>query len=75
MFTYKIKLLKLKLQSSYMLKMYKLRHFLFSWKQDEEGDIVFSVASILHFIKYKEHTIVKFGKMGYEAAPKYVRGE
>lgn len=68
-------MLKIKLQAFYMHKSYLFRHWLFSWKQDEEGDIVFSVANSVHFIKYKEHTIVKFGKMNYAKAPKYVRGE
>ena len=66
---------KLRLKAAYMLNAYKFRHWFFSWNQDEEGDIVFSVAKVIHFTKYKEHTIVKFGKMDYQAAPKYVRGE
>lgn len=52
---------------------YKFKHWLFSWNQDEGGDIVFTVVKILHFIKYKEHTIIKFGKMNYQPAPKYVQ--
>ena len=64
-----------KIKAAYHWQSYKLRHWLFSWKQDEEGDIVFSVVNRLHFVKYKEHTIVKFGKMNYSNAPKYLKGE
>lgn len=67
--------LKIKLQAFYLHKSYLFRHWLFQWKQDEDGDIVFSIANRLHFIKYKEHTVVKFGKFDYQNAPKYVRGE
>ena len=65
--------IKLKLQAFYVWNSYKLRHYLFSWSMDDEGDIVFSVAKRLHFIKYKEHTIVKVGKMDYKSAPKYLK--
>ncbi len=65
---------KMKIKAAWMMNCYKFRHVVFSWNQDEEGDIVFSVAKVIHFIKYKEHTIVKFGKQGYEQAAKYVRG-
>lgn len=67
-----MKIVVSKLQASAMMASYKLRHWLFSWNVDEEGDIVFSVAKCIHFIKYKEHTIVKWGKRGYAEAPKYV---
>lgn len=66
---------KICLQAFYLHKAYMFRHWLFQWKQDEEGDIVFSVANRLHFLKYKEHTIIMFGKKEFQIAPKYVRGE
>lgn len=67
-------MIMLKIKSAYYLNRYKFRHWFFKWNQDEEGDIVFSVAGVIHFVKYKEHTIVKFGKFGYTEAPKYVGG-
>lgn len=51
---------------------YKLRNFLFAWNLDEERDLTFSVCKVIHFIKYKEGTIVKFGKKEYLPAPKYL---
>lgn len=51
---------------------YKFKHFMFKWNKDADGDIVFSVFGILHFIKYKEHTVIKFGIKNYEQAPKYI---
>lgn len=45
---------------------------LFQWNQDADGDIVFSVAGVLHFIKYKSSTIVKVGKLNCKPAPKFV---
>lgn len=54
---------------------YRFKHWLFSWNQDEEGDIVFSIAKTIHFIKYKEHTIIRFGKYDYKEAPKYLISE
>lgn len=66
-------MLKLKIQAAYLMNVYKFKHFVFSWNQDEEGDIVFSLCKLVHFIKYKEHTIVKFGNKGYQPAPKYVK--
>lgn len=68
-------MLKIKIQAFYLHNSYLFRHWLFSWNQDEDGDIAFSIAKRVHFIKYKEHTLVKFGKMNYVRAPKYVRGE
>lgn len=55
-----------------MLKRYQFKHWFFRWNVDDDGDIVLSVASILHFIKYKEHTLVKFGRLNYAEARKYV---
>ena len=52
---------------------YRLQHFMFSWVQDNEGDIGLQFFRLITFIKYKEHTIIHFGKK-YERAPKYVRG-
>jgi hypothetical protein len=54
---------------------YRLRHWAFQWKQDNEGDIAFVVLGRIAFVKYKEHTIVRFDGHKMADAPKYVRGE
>lgn len=72
MMSYHIQVSILKLKASYMLNVYKFKHWMFSWHVDAENDIVFSVAKRIHFVKYKEHTIVQFGKREYAVAPKYV---
>ena len=44
---------------------YKFMHWLFQWNAEPEeqgGSIVFTIAGILHFVKYKEHTIVYWGQ-------------
>jgi len=56
----------------FLLKKYQFSHWFFRWNQDEEGDLVFSVMNIIHFVKYKEHTIIHFGRKKYDRAPKYV---
>lgn len=68
-------IMKYLLQNPYgffLLKKYQFSHWFFKWNQDEEGDIVFSVMNIVHFIKYKEHTNVLWGRKNYSCAPKYV---
>lgn len=51
-------------------------HWFFSWNQDEEGDLTFSIARMIHFTKYKEHTTVHFfNSKKFTPAPKYVSGE
>ena len=56
----------------YLINKYKFIHWFFQWNLDDDGDITFTVANIVHFTKYKEHTVVRFGRKNYEAAPKYV---
>lgn len=60
------------LKCNYPLAAYKFRHWFFKWNQDDEGDIVFSIAGLVHFLKYKEHTHVYWGKKNYKEAPKWV---
>lgn len=67
-------MLKMKAIARLMMASYKFRHWFFQWNMDKEGDIVLSVAGVVHFLKYKEHTIVKWGKQDFVKAPKYVRG-
>lgn len=55
------------------LKKYQFVHWLFQWKQDDDGDIAFVIANIITFVKYKEHTMIYFGRNTMKHAPKYVR--
>lgn len=61
-----------KLIMQYVIKTYAFKHWLFSWNQAIEGNIIFSICHKIHFIKYKEHTSVKFGNLIYTSAPKYL---
>ncbi len=58
----------------YLMSKYKLKHWVFQWKQDNEGDIALVVFGCLVFLKYKEHTIFRIGAKDMKNAPKYVRG-
>ena len=57
---------------------YKFRHWAFQWNCEaaEDGSsIVFTLFNCVHFLKYKEHTLIKFGhpsKFKFEEAAKYV---
>lgn len=51
---------------------WNFRHWVFRWNVDDDGDIVFSIMNIVHFIKYKQSTIINFGKRKYKEAPKYI---
>jgi hypothetical protein len=50
---------------------YRIRHFLFQWKQDSEGDIAFVILNRLAFVKYKEHTIISWKGKEMTQAGKY----
>lgn len=52
--------------------------FVFHWVQDEDGDIGLQFFRLITFVKYKEHTLVYFGRKNsfrknWKPAPKYVR--
>ncbi len=48
----------------------------FRWNLDDDGDIVFSVANLVHFTKYKNSTLVEFGKRtDLDLLPKRVKVE
>lgn len=51
---------------------YIFRHWLLAWKQDEEGDIALVFFNRLAFVKYKEHTIVRWDGHRMASAPRYV---
>lgn len=59
--------------NSVPLVIYRFKHWFFQWKVDEEGDIAFVVMNRMAFLKYKEHTLIKFrGVKGWAPAPKWV---
>jgi len=62
-----------KVRGSFLINKYKFWHWFFQWNQDDDSDITFSVAGVVHFTKYKEHTVIRFGRKNYERAPKYVQ--
>lgn len=72
-FELRVLIIRARLAFNLSMLSYRFRHWLFAWKIDDEGDLVFSVGKVLHFIKYKEHTIVKFGKQSYVDAPKHIK--
>lgn len=52
---------------------YKIKHWFFKWELDSEKDLTLTVAKFVHLVKYKEHTIIRFGdNKQYTEAPKYV---
>lgn len=61
------------------LWLYRLEHWLFKWKTDEDGDIAFVLFNWIAFIKYKEHTIINFNGHRLAMAAKwqghYIRDE
>jgi len=61
-----------KLNAAITIAQYRFKHWIFQWKQDDENDIAFVIANIITFVKYKEHTIVKFGKNTMRIADKYL---
>lgn len=67
-----------RLRAQAFLKSYKFRHWAFRWNceaQEDGASIVFSVFNCIHFLKYKEHTLIKYGhpsKFNYTEAAKYV---
>lgn len=50
---------------------YKLRHWVFRWKQDDEQDIAFVLFNRIAFVKYKEHTIIRWDGNRLSDAGKY----
>lgn len=67
-----------RLRAYAFLKSYKFKHWAFRWNCEAEQDgssIVFTLFNRIHFLKYKEHTLIKFGhpsKFNYTEAIKYV---
>lgn len=67
-----------RLRAYVFLKSYKFKHWAFRWNCEAEQDgssIVFTLFNHIHFLKYKEHTLINFGhpsKFNYTEAIKYV---
>ena len=66
-----------KMRAFAMTKSYNFKHWCFRWncEMDDGQSIVFTVCNRIHFLKYKEHTLVYFGhpsKFKFEEAAKYV---
>lgn len=61
----------IKVKYWYLSSKYHLEHSAFKWTQDDDGDICFRLFWVFHFIKYKEHTCIKFGIKHMEDAGKY----
>lgn len=59
------------------LSLYKFNHWFFQWKQDEDGGIAFVICNRLAFVKYKEHTIIRFDANKMKMAERHqgYRGE
>jgi hypothetical protein len=68
---------QLRMQAAYYIPkaLYHLKHDAFKWNQDSEGDITFRLFWVFHFTKYKEHTIIKVGRIHMEPAHKYYKAD
>ena len=54
---------------------YKMKQFLFQWNAETEedgGSVVFTFCKVLHFLKYKDSTLIYFGKDRFQRARKHV---
>lgn len=55
---------------------WRLRRWMFQWKLDDEGDLAIIVFRCIALVKYKEHTVVRFGRFSdWRSAPKYLKEE
>lgn len=63
----------MKMMKNISIIKYRISMWMFNWNKDEDGDIVFTFAKVFHFAKYKESTIIGFGRKNYQKAPKYVK--
>lgn len=55
---------------------YKLKQFFFNWNSETEeqgGSVVFTFCKVIHFVKYKDSTLISFGKGRFQKAIKYVK--
>lgn len=64
--------IKAKIIAKYDVLSYRIKNHIFSWNVDSDNDIALSIFRVVHFVKYKEQTIVYFGKKkDLLPAPKY----
>ena len=53
---------------------YNIKRKVFVWNVDGDNDITLTVFGKIHFVKYKEQTLVYFGKKAdLQPAPKYYK--
>lgn len=55
---------------------FRTKNYLFSWhaeKEEDGGSIVFTFAQRIHFLKYKDMTIIYFGKGRFTKARRNVQ--
>lgn len=64
-------ILRMRLHAKFLYLRYRYWHWLFQWKQDDEGDIAFVICNCLSFVKYKEHTIINLKGASYNPAGKW----
>lgn len=64
--------IKAEIIAKYDTMAYNIKRHIFSWNIDSDNDITLSVLGLVHFVKYKEQTIIYFGKKeDLLPAPKY----
>lgn len=56
---------------NYELMKYRIQRKLFRWVSDNDGDIGICIAGLVTLVKYKEMTIVHFGKCKFGDAEKW----
>ena len=56
---------------SFLALRYRFAHWFFQWTLDHDNDVTFTVAGVLNFTKYKEHTVVRLA-CDYRPAPKWI---
>lgn len=56
--------------------LFRISMWMFNWNAEPEsegGSVVFTFCKVVHFVKYKDMTIIKFGLAhGYTPARKYI---
>ena len=65
--------LRMKLKALIATSRLRFEYWFFQWKLDQDNDIVFSICNVVHFVKYKQSTIVYWGRQPmFREAPKYL---
>jgi hypothetical protein len=62
---------RMKVMAWYRMTILHFWYWVFKWQLDADNDLVFSICNLIHFIKYKQSTLVKFGRRPeFKEAPK-----